>query len=64
MKSYFAKYDYWKYLRGLTIEQNKFLKTKIGERTKPPFYCHEVFPYFMGIEFGPWNPNRLISTFC
>ena len=63
LETYNKKYDYWKYARGIFIEQNRHLREKITERTRAPFYCHEMFPYFMEEKYGPWHPNRLISTF-
>jgi hypothetical protein len=63
LSTFYCKYDYYKYLRGIFVEQSKWAKTKFIERTRSPFYCHELFPYFMRERIGPWHPNKLISTF-
>jgi hypothetical protein len=60
---YGARYDYWKYLRGIFVEQNKWAREGFTERTRSPFYCHEIAPFIVGEKNGPWHPNRLISFF-
>jgi hypothetical protein len=63
LTSFYAKYDYWKYVRGIFLEQSEWAKKAFPERTRPPFYCHELFAYYMRERLGPWHPNRLISAY-